>query len=86
MESLKKNETWDLVVLQNGRKPINNKWVLKKMLNLLGQVEKYNDQLVEKTYSQVKRVEFGEILSHVSKLTSIRVLIYLAKTFDLEIE
>jgi hypothetical protein len=37
-------------------------------------------------YSQVEGVDFGEIVSLVAKLTSIRVLMSLAATFDLEIE
>jgi hypothetical protein len=41
MESLHKNETWDLVKLPNGRKPIGSKWVFKKKLNATGQVEKF---------------------------------------------
>jgi hypothetical protein len=41
MESLHKNETWDLVKLPNGRKPIGSKWVFKKKLNAIGQVKKY---------------------------------------------
>jgi hypothetical protein len=43
-------------------------------------------RLVAKGYSQVERVDFGEIFLLVSKVTSIRVLISLAATFDLEIE
>lgn len=39
-----------------------------------------------KGYSQVKGVNFGDIFSPVTKLTSIRVLMYLAITFDLETE
>jgi hypothetical protein len=35
---------------------------------------------------QVEGVNFGEIFSHVAKLTSIRLLMFLATTFDLEIE
>ena len=35
---------------------------------------------------QVEGVNFGEIFSLVAKLTSIRVLMSLATTFDLEIE
>ena len=35
---------------------------------------------------QVKGVDFGEIFSHVAKLTSIRVLLSLVVAFDLEIE
>lgn len=30
MESLRNNETWDLVEIPEGRKPIDNKWVFKK--------------------------------------------------------
>jgi hypothetical protein len=86
MESLHKNETWDLVKLPNGRKPIGSKWVFKKKLNATGQVKKFKARLVAKGYSQVEGVDFGEIFSPVAKLTSIRVLMSLAATFDLEIE
>ena len=37
-------------------------------------------------YSQVEGVDFGEIFSLVVKITSIRLLLSLATTFDLEIE
>jgi hypothetical protein len=51
MESLNKNETWDLVELPNVIKPISSKWVLKKKLNIIGQVKKSKARLVEKGYS-----------------------------------
>jgi hypothetical protein len=51
MESLDKNEAWDLVDLTIGRKHIGNKWVFKKKLNAEGKVEKYKAQLVAKGYS-----------------------------------
>jgi hypothetical protein len=41
MESLYKNETWDLVKLPSGRKPIVRKWVFKKKMNDIAQVEKF---------------------------------------------
>ena len=43
MESLKKNETWDLVALPNRRKHVNSKWVFKQKLNVGGQVNKYKE-------------------------------------------
>jgi hypothetical protein len=55
-------------------------------MNATGQVEKFKARLVAKGYSQVEGVDFGEIFSPVEKLTSIRVLMSLAATFDLEIE
>jgi hypothetical protein len=86
MESLHKNEKWDLLELPKGRKLINNKWVFKKKLNTTGQVEKFKSQLVTKGYSQVEGVNFGEFFFPIAKSTSIRVIISLATTFDLEIE
>jgi hypothetical protein len=86
MESLYKNETWDLVKLSSGRNLIGSKWVFKKKMNVVGQVEKFRYQLVVKGYSQVKGVDFGKIFSPVAKLTSIRVLMSLDETFNIEIK
>ena len=41
MEALDKNESWDLVELLDGRKPVGSKWVFKKKLNATRKVEKY---------------------------------------------
>jgi len=40
MESLDKNEAWDLVELSARRKPIGRKWVFKKKMNAKGKVGK----------------------------------------------
>jgi hypothetical protein len=86
IESLHKNETWDLVELPNGRKDIGSKWEFKKNMNTVGQVDKFKARLAVNGYSQVKGVEFSDIFSHVAKLTSITVLMYLFVEFDLDIE
>jgi hypothetical protein len=87
MEALDKNEAWDLVELSTGRNPIGNKWVFKKKLNAEGKVEKYKARLVAKGYSQVEGIDFGEIFSHVAKLTSIRFMLYVVVVaFDFEVE
>jgi hypothetical protein len=74
------------VELTTGRKSIGSKWVLKKKLNVEGKVEKYKARLVAKGYSQVEGIDFGEIFSPVAKLTSIRLLLFVATSFDFEIE
>jgi hypothetical protein len=51
MESLHKNNMWDLVELPNGRKLVSSKWVFKKKMNATGQVKKFKSQLVAKGYS-----------------------------------
>eukprot|EP00253_Pinus_taeda_P036334 PITA_36334 len=86
MASLNKNEASDSMEFPAGRKPIRSKWVFKKKTNAEGKVEKYEAQLVEKGYSQVPGIDFGDIFSPVSKVTSIRLLLSLASTFDFEVE
>eukprot|EP00253_Pinus_taeda_P032716 PITA_32716 len=86
MASFHKNEAWDLVELLVGRKPIANKWVFKKKKNAEGKVEKYKAWLVAKGYSQVLRIDFGDIFSLVTKVTSIRLLLSIVVAFDFEVE
>ena len=86
MASLHKNEAWDLVELPAGRKPIGRKWVFKKKTNLEGKVEKYKARLVEKVYSQVEGIDFGEIFSLVANLTSIRFILSIVFAYDIEVE
>jgi hypothetical protein len=49
-------------------------------------VEKHKAQLVAKGYSQVEGIDFGEIFSLVDKLTSIRFVLSIVVSFDLEVE
>ena len=55
-------------------------------MNAIGKVKKFKARLVAKRYSQVEGVDFSESFSPVAKLTSGRVIMSLAATFDLEIE
>ena len=49
MASLRNNDTWDLVLLPNGQKPIGCKWVFKKKINGSdNSVEKYKIRLAAK--------------------------------------
>jgi hypothetical protein len=86
MDALDKNEAWDIVELLAGRKSVGIKWLFKKKFNSQGKVEKYKARLVAKGYSQVEGIDFGEIFSPVAKLTSIRSILSIAATFDLEVE
>eukprot|EP00253_Pinus_taeda_P034862 PITA_34862 len=86
MASLHKNEAWDLMELPARRKPIGSKWVCKKKTNVEGNMEKYKAWLVAKGYSQVPGIDFGDIFSPIAKVTSIRLLLSVVATFDLEVE
>ena len=57
MDSLDKNEAWNIVQLPTRRKVVEIKWLFKNNLNAEGKVEKYKARLVEKGYSQVEGID-----------------------------
>lgn len=86
IEALHKNNTWDLVPLPQGRKPIGNKWVFKIKRNGDDQVERYRARLVVKGYAQKEGIDFNEIFSPVVRLTTVRVVLAMCATFNLHLE
>ncbi|GKV15798.1 hypothetical protein SLEP1_g26549 [Rubroshorea leprosula] len=85
MNSLHKNNTYELVELPKGRKTLKNKWVFK--LKKDGdKIVRYKAQLVVKGFSQKKGIDFDEIFSLVVKMSSIRVVLGLAASMNLELE
>ena len=86
MGSLDKNQASNLVELSTRRKHIGNKLVFKKMMNKKGKVEKYKSRLVAKGYSQVSGIDFGDIFSPISKVSSIRLLLSVVAAFYFEVE
>jgi len=83
IDSLLKNETWELCRLPNGRKAIDNKWVFKVKPNDEGFVEKFKARLVVKGYSQRPGIDFNETFSPVAHLTSVRLIFALAASLKL---
>ena len=62
MQSLHKNQTWELVELPKGKKAIGCKWVYKKKEAVSeNEGEKFKARLVEKGYSQNHGVDYDEI-------------------------
>ncbi|KAE8677858.1 cytochrome P450 71A9-like [Hibiscus syriacus] len=86
IEAFHKNNTWDLVPLPQGRKPIGNKWVFKIKRNCDDQVERYRARLVVNGYAQKEGIDFNEIFSPVVRLTTVRVVLAMCATLDLHLE
>ena len=87
MESLQKNQTWDLVELPKGRRVVGYKWIFKKKSRwCTKEVICYKARLIAKGYSQKEGVDYNEIFSPIVRHTSICVLLDLGETLDMELE
>jgi hypothetical protein len=78
MDSIESNNTWRLVPLPHGHRPIGLKWVYKTKRNTAGEVVKYKARLVAKGYVQQAGVDFDEVFAPVARLESVRLLIALS--------
>nr|KYP36589.1 Retrovirus-related Pol polyprotein from transposon TNT 1-94 [Cajanus cajan] len=85
IDSINENNTWTLVDLPKGAKPIGCKWIFKRKYNPDGSIEKYKARLVAKGFTQKQDIDFFDTFAPVARISSIRVLIALASIHRLVI-
>ena len=83
IESLYKNQTWDLMEPPERKRKIWCKWVFKKneAISKKGG-EKFKARLVAKGYSQQKGFDYKEIFSLVVRHTSIKAILALVAHYE----
>jgi hypothetical protein len=86
IKSLHNNHTFDLVKLPKGKRALTNRWIYRVKQEEHTSQPWYKARLVVKGFRQRKGIDFDEIFSHVVKMSSIRVVLGLAASLDLEIE
>jgi hypothetical protein len=83
LDSIMSNRTCEVASRPYGFKFIGCKWVFKKKLRPDGTIEKYKAMLVAKGYNQKEGKDFFDTYSFIARLTTIRVLLSLATSYDL---
>ena len=86
MDSLHENHTYELVELPKGKTTLRNKWVYKLKPGDVGNPRRYKARIVVKGFQQKKGMDFDEIFAPVVKMTSIRMVLSIAASMNLEVE
>ncbi|GMP75987.1 hypothetical protein CsSME_00032865 [Camellia sinensis var. sinensis] len=74
MRVLSKNDTWELVFLPSGKRPVGYKWVFTIKERADGTIERYKARLVAKGFTQTYDIDYQETFAPMTKMNSIRVL------------
>ena len=82
-ESLMENNTWELVDLPEGRKPIECKWIFKVKRGSNENIERYKARLVAKGFAQKYGVDYDETFAPVARYSSIRAVLAYAVQNDM---
>ena len=70
MDSLLKNQTWDLCKLPAGKRALQNKWVYR-LKEEDGGKKRFKAKLVVKRFALKKDIDFHEIFSPIVKMAFI---------------
>ena len=80
-QSVMKNNTWQLVDLPPGKKPIGCRWIFKTKYTADGTVDKCKARLVAKGYAQKEGIDYEETFAPTAKIKMIRMIFALATQF-----
>ena len=86
MDSLHESHTYEVMKLSKGKRALRNKWVFKLKPGVTGNPPRYKALIVVKGFQQKQGVDFNEIFAPVVKMTSIRMVLSIATSMDLEVE
>jgi len=85
IKALEKNNTWELVDLPSGRKPVGSKWVFKVKRRQDGSIEKFKARAVARGFSQRYGIDYEETYAPTVHYDTFRMLLAHAAIEDLEI-
>src|ERR1044072_2690340 len=80
LESIEKNNTWELVDLPERKKEIGVKWVYKVKANPKGEIVKHKARLVAKGFLQREGIDYDEVFAPVARLETLRLVVGIANS------
>ncbi|GKV28962.1 hypothetical protein SLEP1_g37944 [Rubroshorea leprosula] len=86
MSSLQGNGTYKLVELPKDKMALNNKWVFRVKSKVNNPNPRFKARLVVKGFGQQKGIDYDETFSPIVKMPSLRAILDLAASLNLEIK
>lgn len=78
LKALETNQTWDIVDLPYGKKPIGCKWIYKVKLNSDGSIDRYKARVVANGYTQIAGIDYFDSFSPAVKVVTVRLFLIVA--------
>lgn len=78
LESHRRNHTWELVPLPEGKKLVGSKWVFKLKRNEEGKIVKHKARVVAQGYTQKFGEDFEEVYAPVTQHATFRTFLTVA--------
>ena len=86
LKSLEAFNTFEVVDLPPGKKPVGCKYVFKTKYKPNGEIEKYKVRLVAQGFLQQEGIDYNEVFAPVVDSTSISLLLAISNQKDWELE
>ena len=86
MQSLERNNVWELVPLPKERKLVDCRWVLGRKYNSEGKPHRYKARLVAKGFTQEYGLDYEETFAPVVHFNSLRLFLTLAVYFKMNVQ
>ena len=84
--ALEKNGTWELVQRPGQRSVVSGKWCFRAKTDAAGKITRYKARYVARGFTQRPGIDFDETTSPVVSLTSLRTVLAVATSLDMEIK
>nr|GEX17878.1 ribonuclease H-like domain, reverse transcriptase, RNA-dependent DNA polymerase [Tanacetum cinerariifolium] len=85
LDSINRNDTWDLTTLPTGHKAIGLKWAFKTKKDANRDIIKHKARIVAKGYIQQHGINFEKVFAPVARMETIRLLLAIAATNKWEV-
>ncbi len=85
IQSLKNNNTWDIVNMSSNQHVLKEHWVYKVKCDTHGQVSHYKAHWVVKDYKQQFNIDYDQTFVSVVKLQMYKTLFVLTAHYDLKV-